>query len=152
MEFAFATWDSTDLYTTTISTLKSFVESDTKRNQIFNMLKDWSEGNNETFVKMLFEFCLLTKSFSVDKSLLMIRNGKWGLNHPSFESFKDLEKKEQLKIEKPLEIGDDGIYTCKRCKQTKCLYYSRQVRRADEPPSIFIFCQNKDCKFSWRED
>jgi len=32
------------------------------------------------------------------------------------------------------------MYTCKKCRSTRCTYYEMQTRSADEPATIFVTC------------
>jgi len=41
-----------------------------------------------------------------------------------------------------------NMYTCKKCKSTRCTYYEMQTRSADEPATIFVTCL--DCGKHWR--
>jgi DNA-directed RNA polymerase subunit M/transcription elongation factor TFIIS len=67
------------------------------------------------------------------------------------DEYEEQEKQEIKKLQTPLEIAESSLFTCKRCGTDKTYYYSMQIRRADEPPTVFITCMNKDCRYSWRE-
>jgi transcription elongation factor S-II len=41
-----------------------------------------------------------------------------------------------------------NMYTCRKCKSTRCTYYEMQTRSADEPATIFVTCL--DCGKHWR--
>ena len=41
------------------------------------------------------------------------------------------------------------IFTCSRCKKSKCTYYQMQTRSADEPMTTFITCLN--CGKNWKQ-
>jgi transcription elongation factor S-II len=41
-----------------------------------------------------------------------------------------------------------NMYTCKKCKSSRCTYYEMQTRSADEPATIFVTCL--DCGKHWR--
>jgi transcription elongation factor S-II len=41
-----------------------------------------------------------------------------------------------------------NMYTCKKCRSTRCTYYEMQTRSADEPATIFVTCL--DCGKHWR--
>ncbi len=68
-----------------------------------------------------------------------------------FDECEQNELKEIEKIKNPVKVVE-GAYTCVKCKQSKTNSFSKQTRRADEPPTIFIFCMNKDCNHQWREN
>ena len=59
--------------------------------------------------------------------------------------------KEIAKIKTPIEIVE-GIFQCPKCGSKKTNHYSVQLRRSDEPPTIFISCTDKTCKFKWRKN
>lgn len=42
------------------------------------------------------------------------------------------------------------VYTCERCKQSKCSYYSAQTRSADEPETMFFKCHV--CGNEWSDN
>ena len=41
-----------------------------------------------------------------------------------------------------------NMYTCKKCRSTRCTYYEMQTRSADESATIFVTCL--DCGKHWR--
>ena len=41
-----------------------------------------------------------------------------------------------------------NMYTCRKCKSSRCTYYEMQTRSADEPSTIFVTCL--DCGKHWR--
>ena len=41
-----------------------------------------------------------------------------------------------------------NMYTCRKCKSSRCTYYEMQTRSADEPATIFVTCL--DCGKHWR--
>ena len=46
------------------------------------------------------------------------------------------------------KLGQDGFYTCYRCKQKKTTYVQLQTRRADEGMTTFVTCLN--CGNRWK--
>jgi DNA-directed RNA polymerase subunit M/transcription elongation factor TFIIS len=60
-----------------------------------------------------------------------------------------IEEKNKLEQYKNEQKGSD-LYTCPRCKQSNVSITQKQIRRADEPPSVIIRCLN--CHYSWRID
>lgn len=46
-----------------------------------------------------------------------------------------------------IEASTD-MYTCRKCRSTRCTYYELQTRSADEPMTIFITCL--DCGKRWK--
>lgn len=47
-------------------------------------------------------------------------------------------------------IIQEGLYTCGNCKSKKTIHVTKQIRAADEPPTVFITCVV--CKHKWREN
>lgn len=48
-------------------------------------------------------------------------------------------KKDASKLNDNIQASTD-MYTCKKCKSTRCTYYEMQTRSADEPATIFVTC------------
>lgn len=42
-----------------------------------------------------------------------------------------------------------GIFRCSNCKKDETIYYSKQIRRSDEPMTVFITCVS--CRHHWTE-
>jgi transcription elongation factor S-II len=55
--------------------------------------------------------------------------------------------KDKNKFENNVEASTD-TFTCRKCKQNKCTYYTQQVRSADEPSTIFVNCLT--CGNRWK--
>jgi transcription elongation factor S-II len=55
--------------------------------------------------------------------------------------------KDKNKFENNVEASTD-TFTCRKCKQNKCTFYTQQVRAADEPMTIFINCLT--CGNRWK--
>ena len=65
-------------------------------------------------------------------------------------------EKEKLKITKnitftqpKLEMMNDGLHKCYKCKSIKTTYYQLQTRSSDEPMTNFITCHNCDNKWKY---
>jgi DNA-directed RNA polymerase subunit M/transcription elongation factor TFIIS len=67
-----------------------------------------------------------------------------------WDEFKEEIKKDVLKLKTPVEVVE-GIYQCSKCKGRLTHSYNVQLRRSDEPPTVFIHCMNKLCMHKWRE-
>ncbi len=52
-------------------------------------------------------------------------------------------------VEEEKEIHSLTDQNCPRCEHEKAYYWERQMRAADEPPTLFFKCQR--CKHTWRE-
>ena len=80
-----------------------------------------------------------------------IINNQTHFNNSFYKNEKELILKEISKITTPIEIVE-GIFQCPKCKSKRTNHYSVQLRRSDEPPTIFISCIEKQCKFKWRKN
>jgi DNA-directed RNA polymerase subunit M/transcription elongation factor TFIIS len=67
-----------------------------------------------------------------------------------YDTLIEKEKLEIMNMERPVKV-EEGIYKCKKCQSKKTHSYSVQLRRSDEPPTIFISCLNPVCRYEWRE-
>lgn len=56
-------------------------------------------------------------------------------------------KRDASKFNDNIQASTD-MYTCKKCRSTRCTYYEMQTRSADEPATIFVTCL--DCGKHWR--
>ena len=56
-------------------------------------------------------------------------------------------KRDASKFVNNIEASTD-MYTCKKCKSKKCIYYEMQTRSADEATSVYVTCL--DCGKMWR--
>ena len=74
-------------------------------------------------------------------------NAKFNSNNVS-NMLKEI-KKELKKSQLSVEVVE-GLFECPKCKGKETESYSVQLRRADEPPTVFIECINKRCKHKWR--
>lgn len=48
-------------------------------------------------------------------------------------------KRDMSMASSKIEASTD-LFTCKKCKSTRCTYYELQTRSADEPMTIFVTC------------
>ncbi len=55
--------------------------------------------------------------------------------------------RDKNKFEMKMQASTDA-FTCKKCKSRNCSHYQQQIRSADEPMTVFIFCN--DCNFRWK--
>lgn len=44
-----------------------------------------------------------------------------------------------------------GLYTCKKCKQSRVTIFQLQKSSGDEPVTTYIRCANKSCRNRWKE-
>lgn len=59
------------------------------------------------------------------------------------------KKRKQQEMNMPnLSNVSDGMFQCKKCRQSKTTYYQMQTRSADEPLTTFVTCLN--CANRWK--
>lgn len=56
-------------------------------------------------------------------------------------------KRDESKFVNRVQSSTD-LFKCKKCKGTKCTYYSLQIRSSDEPETIFVTCLSCGCNFT----
>ena len=54
--------------------------------------------------------------------------------------------KDKHKFEQNVEASTD-TFTCRKCKQNKCTFYTQQTRSADEATTIFVQCLTCGCRW-----
>ena len=132
-----------------IDTLNSFVCIE-KAKKLENILFKYSF--NEEHYLYLTKFILgYIEEKPLKEIALDVINNKTHFNNSLYDKDRDEIFKEISKIKTPIEIVE-GIFQCPKCGSKKTNHYSVQLRRSDEPPTIFISCTDKTCKFKWRKN
>jgi DNA-directed RNA polymerase subunit M/transcription elongation factor TFIIS len=88
-------------------------------------------------------------TLSLKEILGEIKEDKMQYESILWDKFRERVKKERISLQTEIEVIDSFI-SCPKCKQKKIQFYNVQLRRADEPPTTFNNCMNKDCLYSWR--
>jgi len=104
-------------------------------------------------VRNLFDYILTIKEshkLKLSDILEVVKTNKMNYNSFFYEPYKEEIRKELKKSQIPVDVIE-GIFTCPMCNLKYTQHYSVQTRRADEPPTVFIHCLNKDCKHKWRK-
>lgn len=94
-----------------------------------------------------------------DTLLKQIQNGEIEPKHVAFMTHQEFNPDRwRVLIEKKMKRdaskyndniqASTNMYTCRKCKSTRCTYYEMQTRSADEPATIFVTCL--DCGKHWR--
>jgi len=148
--FKFHDWNASTRNAICQSLFKDCVPDD-EIPELLQKIKLLSKGNLDHLIQMVYEGYSITTTDGWDVLKKYLSEGKIGFQHPLFLESMDNEQKEINKIETPLEVDENSMYMCSKCKLRKTMFYSRQVRRSDEPPTVFIFCMNKTCRHSWTE-
>lgn len=73
-----------------------------------------------------------------------------GFDADCFKKFYEEEVTTVLKTENPDVI--EGALQCRKCKSRKIFTMSMQIRRSDEPTTVFAVCTNNECRYRWREN
>ena len=123
---------------------------------IFNFIKDYTESDTPSFlIQSIYE----TKSNDIineiinkesDYLLKAIKNNtiKGGIKNIAFLKPEELnpdkyeniiKRKEMEEYKKNNKVGS-SVFTCTKCKKSKCLVSQKQTRAGDEPPTTFVEC------------
>lgn len=145
-------YSSNTLREETLSFLSHYMKHKENRILTEEEIHKRSTINNIFYPEIYMNLISMFITSLVDKGLKTtfddLMNDKLGWNHPVFEEIKMNEEKEVNKRLKPVEIKE-GIYTCKKCGGKRTQSYEVQLRRADEPATVFIECVNPKCRNKW---
>ncbi len=90
--------------------------------------------------------------YSEYKNIVSImENFVFDFEETTWDEYREKIKQEVLKIKNPIDIKE-GMFKCRKCNYVKTKSYAVQLRRADEPPTVFIHCLNDSCNYKWREN
>ena len=123
---------------------------------IFNFIKDYTESDTPPF---LYQSIYETKSNDIineitnkesDYLLNAIKNNtiKGGIGNIAFLKPEELnpdkyeniiKRKEMEEYKKNNKVGS-SVFTCTKCKKSKCSVSQKQTRAGDEPPTTFVEC------------
>jgi len=123
--------------------LYSFTPSDKNVNIFLNNIKG-SHTQSWNILRNMFY-----NTLSLKEILGEIKEEKYQYESILWDRFRENIKKEVISLQTEIEVIDSFI-SCPKCKQKKIQFYNVQLRRADEPPTTFNNCMNKDCLYSWR--
>ena len=137
-----------------------YLKSDDLESIITNIIKDFtpSEKNINIFLKNILSkedignimrFMYNKKELSLKEVLECIKTNNHSFNGVLWEENREELKKEVIRLQTKINVVESYI-ACPKCKQKKIQFYNVQLRRADEPPTTFNNCMNKDCMYSWR--
>jgi DNA-directed RNA polymerase subunit M/transcription elongation factor TFIIS len=141
----YETMEEDELYTQIDELLKHYVSRKDNRAVIIQELRRYDK---ELCMQILFDFIPTIIEHGVKEAFSQLTEGKIGWNNPIYESIKLAEEKEVNKRLKPITI-EEGIYTCKKCGGKRTQSYEVQLRRADEPATVFVECVNPKCRNKW---
>lgn len=111
-------------------------------------ISSYCKSNNIDELDVIYEICSLHSANEGDtkKTIDMIREGKIGLQHPSFQDVAKRIGEMDHFMDKPFEVVE-GVNNCGKCGSQRTLSYSRQTRGGDEGMTVYVFCI--DCKFRY---
>lgn len=138
--FKFMSMDKDELIRNEMS---NFTPSEKNINIFCNNIK----CNKNTAVDILRN--MFFNTLSLKEILSEIRCEKTLFESIIWDTYRETVKKEVIALQTKIEVVDSFI-SCPKCKQKKIQFYNVQLRRADEPPTTFNNCMNKDCLYSWR--
>jgi transcription elongation factor S-II len=131
-----------------------------KEAKLKKVIRKWE---NQMFVIIyLDKFKSIYLNISKKKSPILnrLKKGEFKAHELALMTHQEIEPKKwkeiiEMKIKRDksattvdLSAATD-IFTCSRCKKSKCTYYQMQTRSADEPMTTFITCLN--CGKNWKQ-
>jgi len=123
---------------------------------IYNFIKDYTEMDTPSFlIQSIYETKsndLINEITNKESNFLLnaikSNNIKGGLNNIAFLKPEELnpdkyeniiKKKEMEEYKKNNKVGS-SVFTCSKCKKSKCSVSQKQTRAGDEPPTTFVEC------------
>jgi DNA-directed RNA polymerase subunit M/transcription elongation factor TFIIS len=123
---------------------------------IFNFIRDYTETDTPSFlIQSIYETKsndLINEITNKESDFLLNAiksdNIKGGIGNIAFLKPEELnpdkyeniiKKKEMEEYKKNNKVGS-SIFTCSKCKKSKCLVSQKQTRAGDEPPTTFVEC------------
>jgi DNA-directed RNA polymerase subunit M/transcription elongation factor TFIIS len=136
--------------------LKTQKNAETFEKYIFQSVDNIDSPNNKfkyiETVRNVFDYIARLKDslhLKLSDILELVKNNKLNYSSDFYEEYREDIKKELKKSQLPVEVLE-GLFPCPKCKGKNTRHYSVQTRRSDEPPTIFLDCQNKFCLHKWR--
>lgn len=154
-ESIFDTFSDSDLRHETNEFLVNYVKQKANRKtaeqEIYNLAynKNTKILDKDLYIRLLTSFVTEISQYGLKSAYDSLVNNTLIWDHAIFKNIKEYEDKEVAKRLKPVEIKE-GIYECPKCKGKKTQSYEVQLRRADEPATVFIECVNPKCRYKWK--
>jgi len=132
----------------------NYAIKEAKRRKI---IKKWE---NPTFVQLYIDkLRSIFVNLKQTEFLKQIQQGELMPQNIAFMTHQEINPKHwkewiEKKMKRDASKYNDNIqastnmYTCKKCRSTRCTYYEMQTRSADESATIFVTCL--DCGKHWR--
>jgi len=129
--------------------LKKEIESFTSSEKNINIfLSNITSKQDKSTMVNIIRF-MYYKDLSLKDILSSIKEDTYSFNNLLWDEQREEIKKEVNRLQTKIEVMESYI-ECPKCKQKKIQFYNVQLRRADEPPTTFNNCMNKDCMYTWR--
>lgn len=123
-------------------------------NSIYQFSQEYAKTHDTPY---LLESIYETKSCEILDQLLnkdssnlvnMLKEGKIDATNIAFmkpeelnpEKYDSIIKKQQMAEYKKNNTEGSSIFTCSKCKKSKCSVTTKQTRAGDEPPATFVNC------------
>lgn len=123
---------------------------------IFNFIKDYTESDTPSFlIQSIYETKsndIINEIINKDSDYLLnaIKNNtiKDGISNIAFlkpeelnpDRYENIIKKKQMEEYKKINKVGSSVFTCTKCKKSKCSVTQKQTRAGDEPPTTFVEC------------
>ncbi len=125
--------------------IEGFTSSEKNINIFLNNIT--SKQDKKTIINIL-RF-MHYKELSLKDILTCIKEETYSFNNILWDKQREEIKKEVNRLQTKIEVMESYV-ECPKCKQKKIQFYNVQLRRADEPPTTFNNCMNKDFMYTWR--
>ena len=149
----YSDYSEKDLRNETLDFLSNYMKHksnrDTIEKEIYNQSLINNVFNKDYYISLLNTFIIDLVQNGLKTAYDNLLNKKLSWNHPEFEEVKEYENKEVAKRLNPPKV-QEGIFECKKCGGKQTQSYEVQLRRADEPATIFVECVNPKCRNSWK--
>ena len=133
-------------------------------NSIYNFTNEYCLINNMNYYKKniyidKYNLILGNLNNEVKNNYLLneiLNNDNFKLENIAFlspfelypDNWKKIIDRINLIEEKKKNIATTDIYTCRKCKQSRCTVHQKQTRSADEPMTTFVNCIV--CGYAWK--
>ena len=112
-------------------------------------IKKVSKGDPALYNEYILEVVeKVQQRHSLSSIMDMIKQEKLLFNSDAFREYRlDMDESDNY-ITNPFEI-EEGVMECRKCGSNKVISYTKQMRSADEPATVFGICSK--CNHKWRE-
>jgi DNA-directed RNA polymerase subunit M/transcription elongation factor TFIIS len=131
------------------TTLKPIVEGFTSSEKNINIILNNITSKKDKIKMLNISRFMYYKDLNLKDMLTSIKEDTYSFNNILWDKQREEIKKEVNRLQTKIEVMESYI-ECPKCKQKKIQFYNVQLRRADEPPTTFNNCMNKDCMHTWR--